>query len=341
MLFRRRGFTLIELLVVIAIIGVLVSLLLPAVQQAREAARRTQCKNNLKQLGLALHNYLDVANQFPPSNMQLKGVENGNLSDNYAWGWLAMVSPYLDQGNLYNSLNMSLPLYDPNNGNKISVPNQQAAGTIVSTLLCPSDVARSVSSDYGVKALAPTNYAVCTGTGMDQPSPQLGSQYNTDGMFYAFSRVSTANVTDGLSNTVAVSECLLGTSTENVFGPMPSGGPHRIYAWLVSSPLSDAACAAPDAWNLQNNKGFLWLSGELRISAYNHYYGPNPGAWDCISELPPTYDTYGWHAARSQHTGGVNVTMGDGSGRFISNNIDLKLWRALSTRQGGEVNGEF
>jgi len=352
---QRKAFTLIELLVVIAIIAVLIALLLPAVQQAREAARRTQCKNNLKQLGLALHNYLDANLVFPMSTLQFAGLELGGLSDDYQWGFLPRLAPYMDQANIYNSLNLNGPLYDSNNSNQIRPENQKAASTLVPAFLCPSDASQSFDSNYGVASLAPTNYAICIGTGLAPANDTAGSQFNADGIVYACSATNSAHITDGLSNTAIVSECLLGTTPSSngagaVFGApgvVPTGGVQRNYAYLAdflgsAGPVSDANCASATAWNFEDPKGFLWLSGEPRVGSYNHYYGPNSPKYDCISEFGTTnYNTYGWHAARSQHIGGVNLTLADGSGRFVSNNIDMTVWRALATRAGGEVLGNF
>ena len=337
---RHRGFTLIELLVVIAIIAVLIALLLPAVQQAREAARRMQCKNNLKQLGLAMHNYESTYRQFPPSTMQVKGYYQGSLGEFWAWSALAMMAPYLDQTNLYNSMDLSQPLYvsggSGSSGYAISPKNKVAAGMLVPMFLCPSDAGRPVSSDYEVNGLGPANYAVCIGTGAN-----LGSPFDTDGMFFAASRIGAGGVTDGLSNTVAMAECLLGQGAEHYSGTVAVKDQKFAYAY-TGGPVSDAGCAAASSWNETNRKGFLWAAGEIRTTAYNHYYGPNSTKWDCIGYDPNLgYASTGWHAARSMHVGTVNVLMGDGSGRSISENIDIVVWRNLSTRAGGETLGEF
>lgn len=332
------GFTLIELLVVIAIIAILIALLLPAVQQAREAARRMQCRNNLKQLGIALHNYHSAQSCFPPSTMQVQGFHNGTLGEFFAWGTLAMLAPYVENSSVYDTMNLEQPLYVSGGGGsygyKISDANKLAAGTIETLYLCPSDSSSPVSSDYEVNGLAPANYAACVGTGANGGTP-----FQTDGMFYAASRIRVADITDGTSNTAAMSECLLGAGPERHSGTMPPGGEQTSYAYTAGA-VSDSACAGASQWNSTNHKGFLWAVGELRTTAYNHYYGPNSRLPDCIG-YDSAYATTGWHAARSRHTGGVNLLLADGSARFVSENIDIGIWRALATRAGGEVIGEY
>jgi prepilin-type N-terminal cleavage/methylation domain-containing protein len=333
-----KGFTLVELLVVIAIIGILVALLLPAVQAARESARRAQCTNNLKQLGIALHNYTDATRKFPPSTMQATpqagGFENGTLGEFFAFGSLALLMPYMEGNTVYNTMDFRQPIYVPGGGSdgyNISPANTLAAGTLVPMYLCPSDQFRSVSSDYGVAALGPVNYAACVGTGIN-----FGSPFDTDGPFYAQSSTSPADLLDGLSNTAAFSECLLGTGPENAVGSVPNNDIQSIYAF-IPGPVSNAACAAAGLWNSTNNKGFLWLVGELRCTSYNHYYTPNQVIWDCIGFDPDNgYATTGWHAARSRHPAGVNLTLADGSVRWVSTDINAFIWRAMATRAGRE-----
>jgi prepilin-type N-terminal cleavage/methylation domain-containing protein/prepilin-type processing-associated H-X9-DG protein len=336
---RSRGFTLVELLVVIAIIGILVALLLPAVQAARESARRSQCTNNLKQIGIALHNYLDAIKKFPPSTMQATpqtgGVENGTLGEFYDFGSLALLMPYMEGGTIYNTLDMRQPVYVPggsgSDGFNIAPANMLAAGMLVPMYLCPSDQFQSVSSDYGVQKLGPVNYAACIGSGAN-----FGSPFGTDGMFYAQSSLTPAALLDGLSNTAAFSECLLGTGPENATGAMPGKDIQSIYG-MIEGPVSDAGCASAGLWNSTNNKGFLWLVGELRCTSYNHYYTPNQPIWDCIGFDPNNgFATTGWHAARSRHPTGVNLARADGSVEFISTDVNLFIWRALATRAGRE-----
>ncbi len=336
---KRRAFTLIELLVVIAIIAVLVSLLLPAVQQAREAARRTQCKNNLKQIGLALLNYEASHQTFPPNL-----VPGGNF--NYSggnWGVLAFLSPYLDQTAIYELMNLNAPTYAPTSPYNIADPNNAiAAAIIVPSLLCPSDKAQSLGGDYGVASLAPSNYCANQGSGIYASGN--GSPYDSDGVMFANSRIRMVDIKDGTTNTACMSECVLGDGPRSAFGPTAPGPPQTTYGYLLTfqSSLDDASCAAPTAWNYTDLRQFLWYSGEIRNTAYNHYYTPNSTRYDCITNAAALgYTAIGWKAARSLHSGGVHLLLCDGSARFVGDSIDLTTWRSLATRKGGEVIGEY
>jgi prepilin-type N-terminal cleavage/methylation domain-containing protein/prepilin-type processing-associated H-X9-DG protein len=340
---RRRGFTLIELLVVIAIIAILMALLLPAVQQAREAARRAECKNHLKQLGIALHNYESTHRTFPP-NLVPGGTNYRYSAGN--WGVLAYLNPYLEQIAIYNLMNLNAPTYAPVAPFDIADPNNRiAAGTIVPLFLCPSDRGQSVGSGYGVSALAPTNYVANQGTGLKTTpaGARHGSPYEADGVFFADSRVRIADITDGTSNTACMSESLLGDGAESAAGPTPPADIQRVYAWLSPvDTMSDTACASPSLWNLQRRRQFAWYSGEIRCASYNHYYVPNINRWDCVSNAPSLgFTAIGWKAARSPHEGGVHLLLCDGSVRFISENIHGPTWLALGTRAGNEIIGEF
>jgi len=341
----KRAFTLIELLVVIAIIAILIALLLPAVQAAREAARRTQCKNNLKQLGLALHNYESVHNTFPPN--LVPGGTNYRYSHGN-WGVLAYLSPFLDQTPLYGLMNLNAPTYCLNGSTyEICDPNNKLAAAVVLPLfLCPSDKSVSLGGGYGVAAIGPTNYVANLGSGLKTTAvgDRHGSPYDADGVMYADSRVRIADITDGTSNTAAISESLLGDGAENATGATPPSAVNRVYAYLrtYQSSMTDAACAAPTSWNVDRKRGFLWFSGEIRNASYNHYYLPNDKRWDCITNAAGMgYTGIGWRAARSLHAGGAQVLLCDGSVRFVSENVDSTIWRSVGTRSGGEVISEF
>jgi prepilin-type N-terminal cleavage/methylation domain-containing protein len=341
----RKAFTLIELLVVIAIIAVLIALLLPAVQQAREAARRANCKSNLRQLGIALHNYHASLNTFPPN--LVPGGTNYAYSKG-GWSILAYLTPYLEQTAVYNLMNLNAPTYS---GTMIADPNNvKAIATLIPLFLCPSDRSIAISSGYGVTNMGPTNYCGNQGTGLNtlNGAPSNGSPYNADGVFYADSRVRIGDITDGTSNTACMSESTLGGGPENVSanpGPPPAD-PRLLYNYIgfsaSANSLTDAACATPAGWNINLHRGFGWYAGEIRCASYNHYYPPNYASWDCVGNAPALgYTAIGWKAARSLHVGGVHVLMCDGATRFVSDNVDLMVWRALATRRGGEVPGDF
>ena len=337
----HRGFTLIELLVVIAIIGILVALLLPAMQAARESARRMECTNHLKQLGVALSGYHDALRTFPAGSlMRDDPAWPGYPSELFAWGVLAQLTPYVEQLNLGGTMNLKYPIYTFGGplGFSFSQPNQLAIGTTVPLFLCPSDKAASIESNWGVPAIGPTNYTANMGTGLNGGSP-----INTDGPFYNLSGTRFADITDGTSNTACMSESLLGDGAESASGPTPPADVQRVYAWLSPvDTMSDVACASPSLWNLQRRRQFAWYSGEIRCASYNHYYVPNIDRWDCVSNAPSLgFTAIGWKAARSQHEGGVHLLLCDGSARFVSENINGPTWRALATRAGNEILGEF
>jgi prepilin-type N-terminal cleavage/methylation domain-containing protein len=353
---RRAGFTLIELLVVIAIIAVLIALLLPAVQQAREAARRSQCKNNLKQIGLALHNY-EATHAMLPSFYSYGAATTGSFSVQ------AQLLPYMDQASMHNLIDFSLKPQVGCCPGDVPPSLVNLVQTRLPIFLCPSDPGPAT---FSVKSgttggatgatftYAGTNYHVNQGTG-------LGINYDgrgaTDGLVWTNSNVKFASITDGMSNTAAFSESIFGYPAQSVSAPMNSMDRRRSYinvscVWYSSAvppspqglangfqPPADpnqfeaAAVAISRGWAGQRGAG--WMHGREYWTAYHHYHNPNnnvPDMGTCGN---------GIFAARSYHVGGVHTLMCDGSVRFVSENIDLNTWRAIGTRAGGEAVGDF
>ncbi len=341
----RAAFTLVELLVVIAIIGILIALLLPAVQSARENARRVQCLNKLRQIGVALANYESAAKKLPPAAVSKIYPPNPTHPYTfYRWSALASLLPFMEQKNLHNLLDLSLPMYMPGPGYPISQPNQAGIARVLSDFLCPSDSGQPSEAPFG-----PTNYAVCSGSGAGGGTP-----FNTDGVFYVNSATRLSQIGNGASHTVAASESLLGADTPmDANGQFTGATPQRSYKFILSfssSPaLTDAKCDASLNYNSiassgNDPRGFAWCSGEYRSATYNHYYPPNASTCDCITSVtvdptpgpakPLLYAAYGWRSARSGHPGGVCVLMADGSERFVEDTVDLTIWQAVSTRTG-------
>lgn len=294
---RSRGFTLIELLVVIAIIAILIALLLPAVQQAREAARRTQCKNNLKQLGIAMHNYHDVFNKFPVGQY------------NCCWGtWMVGILPYIEQAQLFS-------LYQNSGGNDSTGPRYSGAPNTtnvtsrrLSALSCPSD---KDSRPFG--GITSHNYVVNFGN-------TSYSQGTVNGVTFArapFTNLQAygfRDVVDGTSTTLLMAEVLQG-----------EGSDLRGFSWW-----GDASQFSTFLTPNSNQPDRIYTSGFC-----NNQPAKNLPCAVATTTNPTMF------AARSNHKGGVQVVLCDGSSRFISENIDLNTWRALGTAQGSEVIGEF
>jgi prepilin-type N-terminal cleavage/methylation domain-containing protein/prepilin-type processing-associated H-X9-DG protein len=344
-----HGFTLVELLVVIAIIGVLVALLLPAIQSAREAARRAQCLNNLKQLGVAVHHYVSAEKRFPPGSVAKTYPGQPNHPQTfYRWSSLAHLLPFMENQSVRELLDLSLPLYMPGAGYPIADRNKVGVAQVLPEFLCPSDLGQPVKTKWG-----PTNYVACAGSGAGGGTP-----FETDGVFYVNSATAFAELGDGSSHTVAMSESLLGEDTQlDTTTGFAGATPQRNYKFLLGfsavSDLTDSKCNGTKSFNStmgngNDPRGFAWCSGEYRCASYNHYYPPNAANFDCITSvtvdptIPPQklHAAYGWRTARSAHPGGVNVAFADGSLHFMRDDIDIGLWRGLSTRDAQDVAGE-
>lgn len=307
-----RGFTLVELLVVIAIIGILVGLLLPAVQAAREAARRMQCSNNLKQIGLALHNYESSFKAMPAG---CNGIPNaaGTNFNGHGWTWHASILPQLEQNNLFNAVQGPDGMGNELGGTTSGKPLVVRA-TIVPLFWCPSQPNVTAASQKG--GFQPANYngnmgtrigngnddCICTGvSNLQQMMSDPWGCMNGDGIFYVRSRTRFADVIDGLANTIFVSE--VGDSGGDAIGHFSAGSDRKAM-------FSGGADSNPPT-----------EMSEFLIAAETN--DPiNGGAEE---------------AAGSWHPGGAMFLMGDGSVQFLSENIDMRIYRGLSTRNGGET----
>jgi prepilin-type N-terminal cleavage/methylation domain-containing protein/prepilin-type processing-associated H-X9-DG protein len=315
---RRTAFTLVELLVVIAIIGVLVALLLPAVQAAREAARRAQCSNSLKQIGLALHNYHDTMLVFPPGYLTVPGgnavmgppdPDSGDTGP--GWTVLMLLLPQIEQANQQNSFNMNIPCWD--------TQNAAPAGRAIATYLCPSAAENTptysvVDASGNVLAkFARSNYVASAGRPevWEEPAADLSSI--ADGPFYRNSRTRMSDILDGLTNTVFFGEQTPTHSDSTWVGIVPGS---------VTCPTPRYAYAGCDA-----------AAPQINVHAGGHTVPPT---------IHPPNSSFGYvDGMFADHPGGCNVLLGDGSVRFASRTINGAVWAALATRAGGEPNGDW
>ncbi len=328
---RFAGFTLVELLVVIAIIGVLIAMLLPAVQAAREAARRASCQNNLKQLGLAIQNHLAAQGSFPAGVIRKKWDQQPTWSEgHWAWGVFANVLPYIEQGNLHGALRLDMPLLGAPPMFPILPDHQELVNKHVEIYLCPSDSEVVLDERY-----RPLNYVACLGSGVQTETQTAGSDREVDGLFYVNSYIKPRQITDGLSNTIAISETILGPGGPGPDGYVVSTPPSAlsdVWAALMSPDLSESNCDSAGSFGV--TRGNTWAAASHLSGFFNAYLPPNTSRPDCIAHF--TFSP-GWVAARSRHPGGVNTLFADGSVRLAQDAVDIMLWRSLATRNGSET----
>ena len=331
---RYRGFTLVELLVVIAIIGILIALLLPAVQSAREATRNLNCKNNLKQVGLAVHNYLGTNKVLPPSMALTRGVTGTN------WSAQARLLPYIEGGALYSNIDFNKPY-----GSDVMLGDVPLQTFRVPTYLCPSELKDELRLKNGNPYHYPLNYGLNMGLWFiwDPTSRTTG-----DGAFYPNSEVSAAHFKDGMSNTLCAAEV---KAYNPYFRNGGSAGP--------TPPTPEQICGLGGDFK-QNSGHTEWVDGRSHQTGVTATFTPNTQVFcqqsvtaEDGSSYTETVDvdwtnmqegksldtvTYAAVTSRSYHPGTVNVVLMDGSVRAIADGIELALWRGLATRNGGEAN---
>jgi prepilin-type N-terminal cleavage/methylation domain-containing protein/prepilin-type processing-associated H-X9-DG protein len=358
---RRRAFTLIELLVVIAIIAVLIALLLPAVQAAREAARRVQCVNNMKQIGLGLHNYISTHDSLPPADQRVYSPATAKLINNGDFSVHVRVLGFMEQQALYNAANFNVPILNDTYG---VWANSTTMLTRMAVFLCPSapppsyvGTGLATGGPYSNLPVTGNSYFASMGSSLEYDSANTGGPPN--GLFYFNSTTNTppvrlAGVTDGLSNTIALGEWKLGTGnagavtipqdvifaglgslTQNTADMTMSQLNAKFQPWLSTCTSGASPATAATRGPRTTTLGQYWAVGLPMLTMGNIVLAPNPKYPNC--GFTNSYNSGGMFTLSSYHPGGCNVVLGDGSVRFIKDSTSLTTIWALGSRAQGEV----
>jgi prepilin-type N-terminal cleavage/methylation domain-containing protein len=311
---RPRAFTLVELLVVITIIGILIALLLPAVQAARESARKTHCSNNLKQLGLALQQYHSVHGQFPPGTIRrYTGTDQDLTSQNSLVSWIARILPHLEKNSLFKRINWEM---EPGNEKE----NSRLMAVELSVVRCPSD-----EEVTPVEGFAPTNYVACIGH-TDRGNLDEETRKKLRGVFGINSDTRYAEIRDGSSSTMLLSECTIDDPPVYDY----EGDVERYQQCVARDPRD------PPSPPLSAPRGFSWFFAYRNQAwTYSTWLLPNDGRF--ASDECELWPRQGPYAARSRHSDGVHVALADGSIQYVSDTVDAFVWHARGTRAGDEL----
>ncbi len=333
-MYRRRAFTLVELLVVIAIIGILIGMLLPAVQQVREAARRVTCSNNMRQMSLATLNYESAHKAFPTTWQPVGDLSNGTA---VGWSVQTQILPFLEQANLYDSIDFSVS-YDTHPPVDLGGIITKLPSARVASYLCPSEKNDRIRLKNGAPIHYPLNYAANAGTWFvfDPSNGRVGP-----GAMAVLKRIPIASFTDGTSNTM-------------FYGEVKAYTPYFRNAGMtgeLSIPLSPNAIAGMGGQFKTNSGHTEWVDGRAHQTSFTATFSPNTRVPYTVGSVEydvdwtnqqegksTTASTYAAVTSRSYHPGGVNTARADGSVSFESDSIDLFAWQALATRNGGEIN---
>lgn len=344
----RRGFTLIELLVVIAIIAILIALLLPAVQQARESARRTQCRNNLKQFGLAMHNYENSNRCFQRANYSSIATSTTGWQ---GFSGHTMLLPFMDQAPLYSQLDFTQAFWGG--------ANATLKATVIPAFLCPSDFGwryGTYGNDPGTTGGGGNNYAVSGGPSLlmlgvtggnvgGTPGTPIGIN-DQIGVCNLFRNITVADILDGTSNTIAASELIIGDGNSSTFtigdvirgAVFPSGFPNTFPSATQLSAFS-TSCNPSVHYGITGKNWINGMPGQTFFCTMNPPNSPNVDCMECGGCA--WYDARSVITARSRHVGGAHVLMADGAVRFVSNNVDLSTWQRAGAISDGNTAGEL